>query len=442
MNDITDDQTNENVEDLEDYMVVNEMVSPALVSGSGAEVKDEGGETYIDLESGPGVSSVGHCHPKVVKAIQRQAENLLHVPGRYHSMSTLTLAKRISELAGGGLCRTYFANSGAEASDGSIKCALKHAANENKNGFGIIALQHGFHGRTSLPSALTGISKQKKGLGPYGSFPGIVHAPAPYCFRCPLGLEYPNCGVKCADTIEDMLVTSMQGEAAILIGEPILGVGGIIVPPDEYWPKVQDICRRHNITLIQDEVFCGFGRTGKAFGHHHYGIEPDIVGFAKAVGGGVPLGGFIATEELGTAFGPTDHFTTYGAKNQLGIAAGHAVIDILTKESLADNAAKQGDRFQDGLKGMQAEFPILGDVRGMGLFIGIEIVSDDMRTPAPDLARHLQREVVKRGALISTTGAYGNTLRITPPLVISDTQVDQALEILKQALAATAAKRV
>jgi 4-aminobutyrate aminotransferase-like enzyme len=285
-----------------------------------------------------------------------------------------------------------------------------------------------------LPLALTGISKQKKGMGPYGTFPGVVHAPAPYCYRCPLGLSYPSCGIKCADTIEEIIRTSVVGGAAMMIGEPILGVGGVIVPPDEYWPKVQDICTRHGITLVQDEVFTGFGRTGRAFAHQHYGIKPEIMCFAKAIGGGIPLGGFITNEELGTAFEPADHFTTFGAKNQVGIAVGHAVLDILREESLAEGARTLGDQFLDGLRRLAARHPIIGDVRGRGLMIGIEIVRDQARAPDPEMAKRIEMEAVTQGVLISTTGVNGNTLRITPPLVINANQVERALSSLDKVL--------
>jgi 4-aminobutyrate aminotransferase-like enzyme len=421
-------------EELNEYLVPNQNCPPSLVKGEGAEVEDVEERRYIDLEAGPGVASVGHCHPKVVEALREQAGRLLQVSGRYHSRITLTLAKRLAELAGGDLKRVFFANSGAEATDGAVKCALKYAGNQHKKGFGIIALQHGFHGRLALPLALTGMAKQKKGMGPYGTFPGVVHAPAPYCYRCPFGLSPSSCGIRCATAIEDMLGTDVPGEAAVLIGEPILGVGGVIVPPDEYWPKVESICRRHGITLIIDEVFTGFGRTGTAFGHHHDGIRPDLVSFAKAIGGGVPLGGFIATEQLGTAFEPGDHFTTFGAKNQLGIAAGHAVLDILREERLADCARERGAQFMAGLKRLAQKYPVIGDVRGRGLMIAIETVKDSERTPAPDIAKSFEREAIKEGVLISTTGVNGNVLRITPPLVITTGQVDKALRAFESVL--------
>jgi 4-aminobutyrate aminotransferase-like enzyme len=349
-------------------------------------------------------------------------------------MLTLNLAKRLAEIAGGRLRRTFFANSGAEANEGAIKCGLKHAVKTGKQGFGIIALDHAFHGRLSLTSALTGISKQKKGLGPFGTFPGIVHVPAPYCYRCPFGLSAPSCGIKCAESISEAIKTRVPGEAAIMIAEPILGVGGVIVPPEGYWTKVQDICKSHNVTLIHDEVFTGFGRTGKWFAHEWYGTKPDIVTFAKTIGGGVPLGGFIATEELGTAFEPPDHFTTYGAKNQIGIAAAHAVLDVLIDENLLERATVAGRKFMERLGAARKKFPILGDVRGKGLMIGLEIIRPGDNAPAADVAKNLERRIVGRRTLISTTGVNGNILRITPPLVITDSQIDRACDAIEASL--------
>jgi len=420
---------------LNEFLVVNQNIEPVVARGSGAEVFDESGTSFIDLEGGPGVASVGHCHPAVVQAIKDQADRLLQVPGRYHSMLTLGLAKRLADLTGGRLRRTFFANSGAEANEGAIKCSLKHAVNTRKQGYGIIALDHGFHGRLSLTSALTGMSKQKRGMATFATFPGIVHVPAPYCYRCPLGLKMPSCQIKCADSVAEAIKTRVPGEAAVMIGEPILGVGGVITPPDGYWRKVEDICRSNKVTLIHDEVFVGFGRTGKWFAHEWYGTKPDIVTFAKTIGGGVPLGGFIATEELGTAFEPPDHFTTYGAKNQIGIAAAHAVLDVLKGERLLERALSAGKQFMDRLQAARDRYPILGDVRGRGLMIGLEIVRPSDQAPAPDVAKHLERRIAKHGALMSTTGVNGNILRITPPLVITDAQIQRACDAVEAALA-------
>ena len=416
------------------------MGQPVIVEGSASTVTDEAGRKYLDLEAGPGVLSVGHCHPTVVAAIQSQATKLMQGPGRYHSRLTSSLARKIAGVMGNRLKRVFFANSGAEANDGAIKIAFKHATKTGKQGYGVLAVEHGFHGRTSVGLSLTGNAARKKGFGPYASFPGVVHVPAPYCYRCPLGLTYPTCKVKCADIVEDALKTRVPGVAAAMIAEPIICVGGVLTPPPEYWPKVEATCRRNKITLIHDEVFSGWGRTGKMFAHEHWDAKPDVVTFAKAIGGGVPLGGFIATEELGTAFEEGDHFTTFGANNQVGIAAGHAVLDVIQREDLVKRSATMGATFIEGLRRLAAKHPCIGDVRGLGLMIGVEIVNDRAsREPAPQLTKRVQQAMRERGVLVSITGVHGCVLRITPPLVITDSQVGMALETLDSALGAAMA---
>jgi 4-aminobutyrate aminotransferase-like enzyme len=416
------------------------MGQPVIVEGSASTVTDEAGRKYLDLEAGPGVLSVGHCHPTVVAAIQSQATKLMQGPGRYHSRLTSSLARKIAGVMGNRLKRVFFANSGAEANDGAIKIAFKHATRTGKQGYGVLAVEHGFHGRTSVGLSLTGNAARKKGFGPYASFPGVVHVPAPYCYRCPLGLTYPTCKVKCADVVEDALKTRVPGVAAAMIAEPIICVGGVLTPPPEYWPKVEATCRRNKITLIHDEVFSGWGRTGKMFAHEHWNVQPDVVTFAKAIGGGVPLGGFIATEELGTAFEEGDHFTTFGANNQIGIAAGHAVLDVIQREDLVKRSATMGGIFIEGLRRLAAKRPCIGDVRGLGLMIGVEIVNDRAsREPAPQLTKRVQQAMRERGVLVSITGVHGCVLRITPPLVITESQVGMALETLDSALGAATA---
>jgi 4-aminobutyrate aminotransferase-like enzyme len=416
------------VEELGDYLIPNNNSLPVIVSGKGAEVLDEQGRRYLDLEAGPGVVSVGHCHERVVTAVREQAGTLMQGPGRNFSRITLTLAKRLSDQLGNAIKRFFFANSGAEANDGAIKIALKHALASGKQGAGVIAFDHGFHGRLSLALSLTGQASKKKGLGPYASFPGVVHALAPYCYRCPLQLKPSSCGMKCADMIEDLLLTRVPGEAAIMIAEPIIGVGGVIVPPDQFWPKVREICSKHKITVILDEVFTGFGRTGKTFAHQHWNLKPDIVTFAKAIGGGLPMAGFATTDEIAKPFDPGDHFTTFGSNNQVGIAAAHAVLDILRDENLADKAKVNGAFFISELLALAKKFEFIGDVRGCGLMIGVELVHDRIKkTPAPDIAKTVQAHLREQGVLISLTGVHGCVLRITPPLVITKPQIERAL---------------
>lgn len=429
-------------ESARDHLIAFGLAGPAeppIVEGKGAEVTDDQGKTYIDLEAGPGVSNVGHCHPKVTAAIARQAAKLIHNPGRYVTRLQVSLAQRLSGHTGGLLEKAFFASTGAEACDGAIKLAMKHAVATRKKGLGIIALQHSFHGRLSLPAALTGVSQRKVGFGPYATFPGVVHAPAPYCYRCPIGLKFPSCGVKCADMVEDLLLTSVPGGAAVMIAEPILGVGGVICPPDEYWTKIAAICRKNGITLILDEVFTGIGRTGAFFAYQHLSIRPDIVVFAKAIANGIPLGGFIATREIGDAMKPGDHSTTMGSSNQVGLAAAHAVLDIMEEEKLADVARQRGERFLTGLRALADRYAFVGDVRGRGLMIGVEIVKDkESREPSEELAEKIVSHIRRNGVLVSLSGVHHNTLRITPPLVITVAQIDAALKVMDAACTAAA----
>jgi len=423
------------IEEYGQFLIPNTNVAPLIVKGQGAELEDDQGNKFIDLEGGPGVVSTGHCHPKVVAAVREQAGKLMQGPGRNHTPLSMTLAKRIVEAVGGGIKRVFFANSGAESNDGAIKISLKHALATGKQGLGIFALEHGFHGRLSLPLSLTGMASRKKGFGPYAQFPGVMHVPAPYCYRCPFDLKPNSCGLKCADAVERMLKTHVPGEAAIMIAEPILGVGGVIPPPDGYWKKIEEICHQNKITLIYDEVFTGFGRTGKMFAHQHWNLKPDVITFAKAIGGGMPLAGFASTDEIASTFDPGDHFTTFGSNNQVGLAAAHAVLDVLKEESLVEKAATSGATFMKGLEALKARFPVMGDIRGKGLMIGVELVKDPKsKAPAAEETKKVQQEMRQSGILVSITGNFGCVLRITPPLLIDAGQIEQSLNAMEKAL--------
>jgi 4-aminobutyrate aminotransferase / (S)-3-amino-2-methylpropionate transaminase / 5-aminovalerate transaminase len=427
------------VEELGSFLVPNTNTVPVLVKGEGAEVVDDVGKRYIDLEAGPGVSSVGHCHPRVVQAIREQAGIYLHSSGRYHSKLALTLARRISDAIASGHRKIFFSNSGAEANEGAVKMGLKYALASGKQGFGIFALEHSFHGRLSLTLSLTGLALRKKGFGPFASFPGVVHMPAPYCYRCPLAAERDSpkgCGLKCAEALREAMKTKVPGDVAVMIAEPIIGAGGIIVPPDEYWSRVQEICTEYKITLVMDEVFAGFGRSGKMFGHQHFKLMPDIVTFAKAIGGGLPLGGFAATAKVSEPFETGDHFTTFGSNNQVGLAAGHAVLDVLASEKLPERAATAGARFMNGLKSLQSKYEIIGDVRGLGLMIGVELVEDrKAKTPAAKVTKEVCDRMRDMGVLAAPTGVFGCVIRFSPPLCLTDAQIDKSLEVFEKALA-------
>jgi 4-aminobutyrate aminotransferase / (S)-3-amino-2-methylpropionate transaminase / 5-aminovalerate transaminase len=426
------------IQEVLDYLVPNPKITPVIVRGRGAEVEDEEGKTYLDFDGGPGVVSVGHCNPTVVAAIRAQSEKLLQGPGRFHSRLAPELARRISRLTQERLKRVFFANSGAEANDGATKLAMKYAAVKGKRGFGIIALEYGFHGRLSLPLALTGIADLKKGFGPYGAVPGVVHIPPPYFYRCPFGSRTPEeCGNRAAQALRDALKSRVPGEAAMMIAEPILGLSGVIVPPDNYWPQVEAICAENNITLVMDEVFVGFCRTGKMFAHQHWNLKPSIMTFAKAIGGGLPLGGFIATEEVASVFESNDHNTTFGSNNQLGLAAGHAVLDVMERENLAQRAESSGNKLLEGFRRLQSKHGYIGDVRGKGLVMGLEIVKDrDSKTPAAPLAKTLQNKLRDAGLILGVSGVHGNVLRMSPPLTLSEEQIERTLSLFERVFAA------
>ena len=237
--------------------------------------------------------------------------------------------------------------------------------------------------------------------------------------------------------VEDLLLTSVPGGAAVMIAEPILGVGGVITPPDDYWTKIAAICRKHNITLVMDEVFTGIGRTGAFFAYQHLGIHPDIVVFAKAIANGIPLGGFIATKEVGEAMKPGDHSTTMGSSNQVGLAAAHAVLDIMEEEHLTERATQRGNRLMAGLRKLAERYGFIGEVRGRGLMIGVEIVKDkESRAPDEPTAEKIVHYLRQNGVLVSLSGVYHNSLRITPPLVITEAQIDAVVETMDAACAA------
>ena len=410
-----------------------------MVEGSGCRVKDTSNVEHLDFVAGIGAAGLGFGHPKVVEAINEQAKSLSS-SSIYYSTPFLELAEKLAQIVPKPLKKSFFVNSGAEAVEGSIKLAKKHSVLHQKVGAGIVSLTHSFHGRLGLSSALTGQSKYKKnGLSGFSAFPGIAQTPAPYCYRCPFKLQYPDCDVVCADYLEEVIRASMPGEFGALIYEPIMGVGGVIVPRDEFHKKISDTVRRHGGLLIADEVFTGMGRTGKMFACQHWGVEPDIMSIGKNLGGiGIPIAAFTARDEVAESFDPDDHFSTFGG-NPISCAAAIASIDVLLKEKLPENAARMGELIMKGLKDFGEENGMIGEVRGKGLLIGIEIVKDRKSiTPAPDEAKKIVTEAMNRGLLITTTGAFGCVVRLSPPLVITEAEVSKFLEIFEESVKAAA----
>jgi 4-aminobutyrate aminotransferase / (S)-3-amino-2-methylpropionate transaminase / 5-aminovalerate transaminase len=401
----------------------------------GTTITDSSGKKYLDLFAGIAVNNVGHCHPKVVAAVREQAGRFMHHSNYYHDDVMPMLAKQLADVSPKGLTRSFFANSGTEAIDGSVKLAKKYASMRGKNGMGIVSLQGSFHGRLSLTLSLTGQKKYKERLGNYAMYPGIFYAPTPYHFRYGGSLTPDEFGRECAERMEELIDYYSFGDIAAVIVEPIMGEAGIIVPPDTYLPAVQRICRSREIPLIADEVQTGVGRTGRMFASQHWNIEPSIMAFAKGIGGGLPLGGFIATEELAAAFETGDHFSTFGG-NPVCCAAGLAVLEVVKEEGLVARSRRLGDHALKRLGEVAERSSLVGEVRGKGLMIGVELVREKKR-PADREATKVKEGLKRLGFIIGVGGLHKNVLRLQPPLIISEKELDTAVDAIESTLRAT-----
>ena len=396
--------------------------------GLGAIVEDVDGNAFLDFAAGIAVCSTGHCHPKVVAAIQQQAAELIHMSGTdfYYESMPLLAQRLLGTLSGAEPKKAFFTNSGAEAIEGAIKLA-RYATRRTK----LIAFYGCFHGRTMGALSLTASkSTQRKGFGDLLS--GIEHIPFPYSYRCALGHSAETCGAEILEVLEQQLFKRMfdPEEVAGIIIEPIQGEGGYVVAPNFFLQELQRICRKHGILLIADEVQSGMGRTGKWWAHQYAGIEPDIVCSAKGIASGMPLGAFFAPAKI-MNWKPGSHGTTFGG-NPVCIAAGLATAELIASQYL-ENARRMGDFLFSRLADWPGKFKIVGEVRGRGLMIGVEIVRDrrtkekaaDLRNAIVDLAFH-------KGLCI--LGAGENTLRLSPPLLIDEEQADFAVRTLEACL--------
>lgn len=427
-------ENEEYMKDMKNYLLPLPTDPLFIVRGEGVLVEDSSGNQYIDFMSGPGVLNIGHCHPEVVEVAVKQVNTLTQCPGNTMNVQSISLGKKLAEITPGDLKLSFFCNSGAEAVEGAVKVAKKYAACNGKTGLGLVALEHSFHGRLALSLSLTGMTGRKKGLSAFACVPGIHHIMAPYCYRCPL--QYPSCDLYCATSLESFFLTHIPADGiAAFICEPIMGVAGAIIPQKEYLPLIREICDKHGILLIFDEIFAGFGRTGKMFASEHFGVVPDIMTMAKGIGGGLPLGGVITTPKVGGVIEAGDHYTTYGWNNVVSLATGLKGIEIIQRENLVENAAQVGRYFLEELQNIQEEIAFFGDVRGLGLFIGVEIVKDrKSKEPDAERAKKIKLGMRKRGFLIGVTGNYSCVLRITPPLTITTGHVDQFVSALKETL--------
>lgn len=402
-----------------------------LERGEGWQVWDAEGRSYLDFFGGILTLAVGHCHPRVVGAIAEQAARLGHTSTLYQNEATVTLAERLGshtpiERPGGRAPKVFFTNSGTEADETAVVTARLFTGSQE-----VLALRHGYSGRSALAMSLTGHAPWRHfGEG----VPGVKHTVAGYCYRCPFGLTYPSCELRCAKDAEDVIRTSTQGRVAALVAEPIQGVGGVITPPKEFFPILVEIVRRYGGIFVCDEVQTGFGRTGGHWcGIEHWGVTPEVITFAKAVASGLPMGVTVARADVADSFrGLT--ISTFGG-NPISAAASHATLDVLEEENAPARAARLGARFRAGLDALAERHTLLGEVRGLGLMLGLELVKDRRtKEPAPEATNALLEATRERGLLIGKGGLYGNVIRLAPPLVIGEREVDDALEILDGAL--------
>lgn len=399
---------------------------------SGTTVHGRDGSEYLDCFSGIAVTNAGHCHPKVVAAAKAQLDQLLHCGTYiYYNPRAGELAQRLAEITPGRLQKSFLGNGGAEAIEGAIRLAKHHTGRTE-----LVALTQSFHGRTIGTLSITGNSGRKKGGGPY--LPGIAFAPAPHFYRCPFGSKTEDeCGERAASFLADAIKFQTAGDVAAFIAEPVLGEGGMITPPANYFRLVKEILEDQDILFICDEVQSGFGRTGKLFAIEHYGVDPDIMCMAKGIADGLPLGAFTATPEIADAFTVGSHLSTFGG-NPVSCAAALANIDVMFDEKLPENAAARGVQLRSGLEKIQANNRLLGDVRGKGLMIGIELVKDAEKTPASAEAVEVRRLCREAGVLVGVGGSFANVVRIQPPLVIDESECARALETLERAFTDTA----
>lgn len=399
----------------------------ALARGEGMYVWDESGNQYLDCFGGVLTTSLGHAHPHVTAAIIDQVQKISHTSTLYASRPLSELAAKLAEISPGSLEKSYFTNSGTEADETATMAAKLYTGRQE-----IITLRHSYSGRSAAAQSSAGQGNWR--LLP-AQVPGYVQAPAPYCYRCPFKLTYPECDVACAKDLKEVIETSTSRQIAAFMAEPIIGSGGFIVPPKEYFQEAVAIIRQFGGVFIADEVQTGWGRTGdKWFGIEHWDVEPDIITSAKGMASGTPIGWTIARKEIADAV-PGLTFATFGG-NPVTSRAALATIEVIEQENLAHNARVVGDYLRERLMGLQERYDVIGDVRGLGLMQGLEFVQDrKTKEPHPQAVQRIFEETRKRGVLIGKGGLYGNVIRLGPPLIATKDNMDELVTALDEALA-------
>lgn len=394
-----------------------------IVEGKMQYVWDEKGTRYLDAFAGIVTVSVGHCHPKVIEKVQAQTGKLQHTTTIYLHPTIAQFAEKLAAKMPEGLTRSYFTNSGSEANEVAILSAREHTGNTE-----VIALRNCYHGGTATTMGLTAHGNWKFKSN---QAQAIHHTHAGYCYRCPYGLTYPSCDLKCAHDIKNVIQYQTPGEIACFIGEPIQGVGGTVTPPKEFFKIVYDIVRQHGGICIADEVQGGFGRTGEHFwAHQNWDVIPDGITMAKGIGNGIPLGAFTTTEEISKVMKNRIHFNTFGG-NPISMTQGLATLEVIEEDGIQENARVVGGHMKERLLELQEKHQLIGDVRGMGLMLGVELVRNrKSKEPANTEAATIMERMKEHGVLIGKGGLFGNTLRIKPPMCLTKDDADYLVDVL------------
>jgi len=407
-------------------------VEPVIADrGDGALLFDADGTEYIDCFAGISVTNAGHHNTKVLDAAKAQADKLVHACSYvYHVPSVGALAEKLAEITPGKLQKSFFGNGGAEAIEGAFRLAKRYSGRRE-----FVAIESSFHGRSFATLSVTGNSGRKKGGGPYMA--GVAYVPTPYCYRCFAETTPDKCDLLCARRVGEIMRLHLSGDVCAFIAEPVMGEGGIITPPDGYFKRVKEALDEDGVLFIADEVQSGFGRTGKMFGIEHYGVEPDIMTMAKGIADGWPLSAFTARAEIADAFQVGDHLSTFGG-NPVSCAAALANIEFL-QNGVIEASAKKGADLKARFEALAKTQPLIGDVRGKGLMIGVELIADPQTKAYGTAAGAFVRQYcLEHNVLIGVGGNFGSVLRVQPPLVISEAQIDVVYDTIEAGLAAYA----
>ena len=402
-----------------------------FVKGDGVYLTDLEGKRYLDFWAGIATVNLGHNNSQVQAAVKRQMDALVHCASEsYYTLPALELAKTLNMLAPFNAGKSSFHTSGSEANDLAIKLIRRYTQKHE-----VLTLQGSYHGQTygarSLGTPVAGYSKAAS-MGPF--LTGIIHVPTPYCYRCSLGYTYPGCNLQCVDIVEDIINFATMRDVAAFMAEPILGVGGIVSPPHDYFRKLKTLLDRYNIQFILDEVQTGLGRTGKLWGSQTYEVQPHLMTLAKALGNGWPIAAVTSSKVISDAFEHGDHFSTWGA-HPVMCAAAKATLDYLMNHKLWENAEAMGALLLKWLKELEERYSIVGDVRGRGLMIGIEIVTDDKtKDPGKEACSMIRKLCHDNGLIIGIGGFWSNVLRIQPPLILTKDHVESGMTIVEAAV--------